>query len=129
MNKEISKTIINRTRLRNRFLRTRCIGDKAAYNKQRNYCVSLIRKAKKQYYTNLDHRKVADNKSFWKYIKPLFSDKSSNSNKIKLVEKYLILEQNYDIVKTLNGFFISAVSNLSILPYQDPFTDSEKTEF
>ena len=65
MNKEISKAIMNRTRLRNRFLRTRCIEDKEAYNKQRNYCVSLIRKTKQQYYNNLDHRKVADNKSFW----------------------------------------------------------------
>ena len=50
MNKEISKAIMNRTRLRNRFLRTRCIGDKEAYNKQRNYFVSLIRKTKQQYY-------------------------------------------------------------------------------
>ena len=72
MNKEISKAIMNQTRLRKRFLRTRCIGDKEAYNKQQNYFVSLIRKTKQQYYNNLDHRKVADNKSFWKYIKPLF---------------------------------------------------------
>ena len=62
-------------------------------------------------------------------MKPLFSNKSSNSNKIKLVEKDLILEKNYDIVKTFNDFFTSVVSNLSILPYQDPFTDSEQTEF
>ena len=72
MNKEISKAIMNRTRLRNRFLRTRCIGDKEAYNKQRNYYVSLIRKTKQQYYNSFNHRKVADNKSFSKYIKPLF---------------------------------------------------------
>ena len=128
MNKEISKAAMHRTRLRNRFLRTRCIGDKEAYNKQRNYCVSLIRKTKQQYYNNLDHRKVADNKSFWKYIKPLFSDKSSNSNKITLVEKDLILEKNDDIAETFNDFFTSVVSNLNIPRYQDPFTDSDQTE-
>ena len=33
MNKEVSKAIMNRIRLRNRFLRTRCIGDKEVYNK------------------------------------------------------------------------------------------------
>ena len=76
INKEISKAIMNPTRLRNRFLRTRCIRDKEAYNKQRNYCVSLIRKTKQQYYNNFDRRKVADNKSFWKYIKPLFPIKA-----------------------------------------------------
>ena len=46
MNKKISKAIMNRTRLRNRFLRTRSIRNKKAYNKQQNYCVSLIRKTK-----------------------------------------------------------------------------------
>ena len=70
MNKNISKAIMNRKMLRNRFLRTRCIGDKEAYNKQRNYYVSLIRKTNQQYNNNLDHRKVVDNKSYWKYIKP-----------------------------------------------------------
>ena len=55
---------------------------------------------------NLDHRKVADNKSFWKYIKPLFSDKSSDSNKITLMEKDLILEKNDDIAETFNDFLL-----------------------
>ena len=105
MNKEISKATMNRTRLRNRFLRTRCIGDKEAYNKQRNYCVSLIRKTKQQYYNNLGHRNVADNKSFWKYTKPIFSEKSSNSNKITKVEKDLMLEKNDDIAETFSLVF------------------------
>ena len=63
---------MNRIRLRNRFLRTRSNGDKEVYNEQRNYCVSLIRKTKQEYNNNLDHRKVADNKPFWKYVKTLF---------------------------------------------------------
>ena len=106
MNKEISKAIMNRTTLKNRFLRTRCIRNKETYKliKKRNYCVSLTRKTKQQYYNNLDHRKVADNKSSWKYIRPLFSDKSSNSNKITLVERDLILEKNDDIAEAFNDF-------------------------
>ena len=114
---------MNRTRLR-----TRSIGEIEVYNKQGNYCVSLIRKTKQEYYNNLYHRKVADNKSFWKYIKPLFSDKSSNSNEITLVEKDLILEKNDDIAETFNDFFTSVVSNLNIPHYQDPFIDSDQTE-
>ena len=57
MNKELLKAIMNRTKLRNR---TRWIGDKEAYNKQQDYCVSLIWKTKQQYFNNLDHRNVAD---------------------------------------------------------------------
>ena len=41
MNKDVSKVIMNRTRLRNRFLKSRCFEDKAPHNKQRNYCVLL----------------------------------------------------------------------------------------
>ena len=101
MNKDISKAIRNRTRLRNKFLKSRYIEDKAAYNKQRNSCGSLNLKTKTDYYKNLDHKKIADNKSFWKYIKPHFSDKSSNFNKITLVEKDLIIDQNEEIAKNI----------------------------
>ena len=113
MNKDISKAIMNRTRLRNRFLKSRFSEDKAAYNKQKDYCVSLVQKTKMKNYNNLDHTKVVDNKSFWKYIKPHFSDKSSSFNKITLVEKNLIIYQNEEIAKTFNDFFTKVVSNLN----------------
>ena len=77
---------------------------------------------------NLDDRKVPDNKSFWKYIKPLFYDKSTNSNKITLLEKDLILEKNHDIAETFNNFSSSVESNLDVLHYQDPFVDSDQTK-
>ena len=46
----ISKThkeVMRRTRLRNKFIGSKTDVDRIAYNKQRNYCVSLIRKEKK----------------------------------------------------------------------------------
>ena len=58
----------------------------------------------------------------------LFSDKNSNSNKITLVEKDLILEKNDDIAEIFNDIFTSAVSNLSIPRYQNPFTASGQSE-
>ena len=39
MNKDISKAIMDRTRLRHKFLRSRSVEDRNAYNKQRIYCV------------------------------------------------------------------------------------------
>ena len=76
MIKDISKAIMDFTRLRHKFLRSRSIEDRKAYNKQRNYCVSLIQKIKKDYYNNLDYKKIIDNKSFWKYVKPLFTEET-----------------------------------------------------
>ena len=58
--------------------------DRIAYNKQRNYCVSLIQKEKKAYYSNLNIRDVTDNKTFWRKVKPLkgkFTNKNFASGK------------------------------------------------
>ena len=44
---------MRKTRLRNKFINFKTNADRIAYNKQRNYCVSLIRKEKKAYYSNL----------------------------------------------------------------------------
>ena len=41
LNKQILKAIMNRTRLRNKFLRTRSAEDRFAYNQQRDFCLSL----------------------------------------------------------------------------------------
>ena len=46
MNKEIHKAIMVRSRLRNKFLKEKTAFSREAYNKQRNYCVKLIRESK-----------------------------------------------------------------------------------
>ena len=71
-------------------LKNRSFEDKRVYNKERNYCVSLVRKTQKNYYNNFDHKKFVDNKSVWKYIKCHFTNMSSSFNKIILVDKDLI---------------------------------------
>ena len=54
MNKDIHKAIMTRTRLRNRFLEEATPINRLAYKKQRNYCVSLMRENKNQYYDSLN---------------------------------------------------------------------------
>ena len=66
---------MKRTRMRNKFLRERTETNRRAYNIQINYCVSLIQKTKRDYYSNLNHEQVTDNKIFWKTVKPFFTDK------------------------------------------------------
>ena len=53
MNSKIHKEVMKRTRLRIKFIDSKTNADRIAYKKQRNFCVSLIRKEKKnllQYY-------------------------------------------------------------------------------
>ena len=74
--------IMKQTRLRNRFLKSMSDSNRVTYNTQRNYCISLVKKAKKSYYSNLDHKTIVDNKTFWKTIKPYFTDKGINHDNI-----------------------------------------------
>ena len=88
--------------------------NKMAYNKQRKSCVNLCRKQKKQYYKNLDIRKITDNRRFWKSVKPAFSEKSTKTDKITLIENNEILSEDNKISEIFNTYFSNLVSNLNI---------------
>ena len=64
MNTKLSKEIMKKSRLRNKSLNTKSNIDRKAYNKQRNYVVSLLGNRKKNFHSNLDTKVVADNKTF-----------------------------------------------------------------
>ena len=79
MNKTLSKAIIHRIRFRNKYLRNKTVENKRKYTKQRNYCVSLLRKSKREYDVNLDVKNITDNKTFSKTVKPFLSDKATST--------------------------------------------------
>ena len=62
INETIDKEIMKRSRLRNKFLKTKSDIDRKAYNKQRDLCVSLIRREKKNFFDNISIRDITDNK-------------------------------------------------------------------
>ena len=86
MNKTLSKAIMHRTRFRNKYLRNKTVENKRKYTKQRNYCVSLLRKSKREYDINLDVKNITDNKTFWRAVEPFLSDKATSTQKISLAE-------------------------------------------
>ena len=114
INKTILRAIMNQMRLRNRFLKDMPDANRVACNTQRNYCVSFVRKAKRSYYGNLDDKKIVENKTFWKTIKPYFKDKGINHGNITLVENEETVSDNKEISETLNKFFSEVVANLNL---------------
>ena len=56
MKKKLSKEIMKKSRLRNKFLNTKSDTDRNAYNKQRNYLASLLRNEKKNFIAILIQR-------------------------------------------------------------------------
>ena len=119
---------MDRTRLRNKFLKNRTAENKLAYNRQRNYCVSLTRKSKRDYYNNLDIRNVTENKLFWKTVKPFFSNKGPMRQKITFIENGEIISNNKAISEIFSNFFSSIVAKLNIPKYEDLTVNSANSE-
>ena len=114
MNKNLSKHVMTRSRLKNKFNKDPYIVNEIAYKKQRNLCVNLFKRDKRVYYSTLNPSVVADNKKFWTAVKPLFSDKVKLRNKITLIEDENIFSEDKEVAEKLNIFFINAVTNLNI---------------
>ena len=114
VNKEIRKAIMLRSHFLNIFNKEKTDSARNDYKKQRNICTNLFRKAKKDYYSNLNPSSVTDNKTFWKSVKPLFSEKIMSTENITLVENNIICGNDGQVSEILNEFFSNAVKNLNI---------------
>ena len=55
---------MTRSGLRNRFLKNRSEENRKLFCKQRNMCVSLLRKSKKGYFENLNEKNIKENERF-----------------------------------------------------------------
>ena len=112
MTKEVRKAIMMRSKLRNKFLQDKNEKSRNDYRKQRNLCVALVRRAKQQYFSSLDLNLIADNKKFWKTVKPLFSDKISHKDIISLTEDGKTITEDLPIAEIFNNYFSNVIRNL-----------------
>ena len=71
---------MQRTKLRNRFLKDPSAANKFSFNKQRNWCVSLLQKEKKKYFANLNKTDITDNKK--QTITSFLSEKTKPRKKL-----------------------------------------------
>ena len=114
MTRALRKATMLRSRLRNKYNEDRTAENWNKFRKQRNSCVKLFRKEKRNYYNNLDISHITDNKKFWKTVKPFFSDKSHSNNKIVLTEGEKIISNDVEVAETMNEFFVTVTDSLGI---------------
>ena len=120
MTKELRKEIMKRSKLRNKFNRNRNHEHWCNLTFQRNFCVNLLRKRRRKYYEHLSVKNVMGNQTFWKTVKPYFSNKGSNSRLITLLKNDSVLTDDKSIIaKTMNNFFTNITKNLNLKPYKD----------
>ena len=129
MTKELRKAIMQRTTLRNIYLKQRPEATKVAYNQQRNKFVSILKKSKRSYFESLDVKFVKDYKNFWKNISPFFSNKIKSKKKITLAENDEIISSDIDVAKTFQNVFSSIVKNLNIQRDETHLTPPKVIQF
>ena len=101
----------------------------------------MIRQEKKNFYSELKIRDITDNKTFWKKVKPFFTDKIQSKSKITLIEKNIVSREGEKVIKSeeiisedkaiaevFNKFFINIVPNLKISVENDFDTNFLKSE-
>ena len=121
MTKEMRKAIMTRSKLKNRWLKQRSKENKARYNRQRNYCLSLLRQTKSRYFARLEENKITDARKFWKTVKPFFSNKSTGNTGYTLIENNEIINDEEKIAQVFGNFYRDIIPNLNlpIPPYQE----------
>ena len=90
MTKELRKAIMTQSRLKSIVNRIRANENWTAYKRQRNLCVKILRQRKKTYNGQLKPKMVNESKTFWKAVKPLFSNKVQSSCSINLSENSIV---------------------------------------
>ena len=76
--------------------------------------MKLLRKTKQDYFNDIDIKSVNDNKKFWKAIKPYFSNKGLDSNKIFLSEKGRLIKDPTAIAATMNDYFVNITETIGL---------------
>ena len=117
MTKALSKAIKQRTCFRNKFLKNPTTENRLIYNWQRNFCLSLVRKEKREYFANLNEKDITDNRMFWHIVTPFLSHKIKSRENITFVNNQNITSKEVEVANTLNNFFSTIIKNLKIPQY------------
>ena len=105
-----------RSKLREEILKSRSVSGKKTYNRQSKKYVSLLRKTKKAYCSNLNMKNIEQTtiKVFWKTAQSFFPDKSNNFENISLTGNDKLLTDDFEIPVIFIRYFQNLLPNLDL---------------
>ena len=109
MTKAFSKSIMERTRLRN----TNCCKQVSLHKAKKLLCITS-KKSKKRNVANLNEKNITDSRKFWQTVKLFLSEKNKLREKITLVKNEKVISDNVEVANTLNNYFSNVIKNLKI---------------
>ena len=128
MNKKLRKAIMLRSKLNNIRRKNPTDLNKFNYNQQRNRCLSILRGIKRDFYESLDEKRITDNKKFWKTVRPFFSNKGPDNDKITLIENDDLIKDDKETARIFNEFFIDITKKLNLtVPPTDEIPPDENS--
>ena len=129
ISKEMRKAIYTRSRLRNKFCKNPSEENERKLKRQWNLCVSLGRKAIKQYFSNIISKGTATNKEFWKTMKPFIIKKGCLENSdIMLINNAEMVIDDKTLAKPFNEHYINIVEwSSGLKPKKMEFDNSLNT--
>ena len=74
----------------------------------------MVRKAKKNYFNNLNIKNIKDNKQFWKTAKSFFFNKAGNNERVTLIEEDKVVLKDRQVTETFKSYFETLVENLGM---------------
>ena len=110
MNKELTKAIQNKSRIRNRFNNWRSRENYLEYQNIKKKCKFLAFKAEKEHFEKILYKGIITNKEFWEKVAPSLSSKDpKHTNNIILEESNELITDDTKISEILNDQYINIV--------------------
>ena len=113
MDKDLSKAIKDRSRIRNKYNKWKSRENYIAYQNIKKTCKFLTNRAKQNHFDNvLKNNNIMTNKDFWKLVRPALSEKNSDyESKIVLKENEEYISDEKQLVEIFNNHYINIVEN------------------
>ena len=117
MTEQLSKTIMNRCKLRNRYIKWPFRENVLDYKKAKNTSNNLSKFAKKFNFNKVTSKSFVSNNAFWNTLKPFLTNKGFLTNEnITVKHKDKIVTDNSKLAHLFNNYYINIVENTSGLP-------------
>ena len=114
MTRDLSKQIMVRSRLRNKFNKHKTTENWKAYKSRRNKCTSMRRNNIRKHISTLSSDTGAPTKRFWDSVKPFLNDKGSHGNEnYSLIEDGKLIKDEGRVSEIFNDHYINIIENLT----------------
>ena len=128
MTKELRKGIIDRSRLRNKYLKYSSTENFVNMKKIKNKCNSTCRKSKIKYLKRSTEKGISSSKQFWNFVKPFLTNKGCMSNDfISVRNGDVFVDKESKLVEIFNSHHINIVEKTSGFPPENYAIDTNNT--